>query len=64
MEHGVLHWIYITNNVESYQLVLPREYQQVLFQMLHDDYGHQGLDHTLAQAVYDHVLQCMWEFYL
>ena len=44
MKQGVLHWIYITNDVESHQLVLPREYHQTMLCMLHDDYGHQGLD--------------------
>ena len=41
---GILHWIHITNNLESQQLVLPKEYHQVMLCMLHDDYGHQGLD--------------------
>ena len=39
---------YIINDVESHQLVLPKEYQQAILCMLYDDYGHQGLDHTLA----------------
>ena len=44
MKQGVLHWIYIINNVESHQLVLPREYHQAMLHMLHADYGHQGLE--------------------
>ena len=48
MKQGVLHWIYITNDVESHQLVLPREYHEAVLHMLHDVYGHQGLDWTLA----------------
>ena len=48
MKQGVLHWIYITNDIESHQLVLPKEYHQAMLHMLHDDYSHQGLDHTLA----------------
>ena len=47
-KQGVLHWIYITNDVESHQLVLPRKYHEAVLHMLHDDYDHQGLDWTLA----------------
>ena len=48
MKQGVLHQIYITNDVESHQLVLSREYYQAVLCMVHDDYSHQGLDQTLA----------------
>ena len=48
MKQGLLHQIYITHDVESHQLVSPRKYHQAVFCMLHDDYGHQGLDQTLA----------------
>ena len=48
LKQGVLHQIYITNDVESHQLVLPLKYHETVFCMLHDDYGHQGLDWTLA----------------
>ena len=41
MKQGVLHQIYITNDVQSHQLVLPRKYHQAMLHMLHDDYGHQ-----------------------
>ena len=34
--------------MESHQLVLPLEYHEAVLHMLHDDYGHQGLDWTLA----------------
>ena len=44
MKQDVLHWMYITNDVESHQLVLPKEYHQAVLHMLYDDYGHQGLD--------------------
>ena len=46
--NSILHQIYITNDVESNQLVLLREYHHAMLHMLHDDYGHQGLDWTLA----------------
>ena len=72
MKQWVLHQIYITNNVELEKLVLPREYHQDMLHILHDDYGHQGLDHTLAlvieryywntmyQDVTEYVINCHW----
>ena len=38
----------MTNDVESHQLVLPIKYHEAKLHMLHDHYGHQGLDQTLA----------------
>ena len=40
----MLHWVFIANDVESHQLVLPKEYQQAVLHMLHYDYGHQRLN--------------------
>ena len=48
LKKGVLHCIYISNDVETHQLVLPLEYHNTVLRMLHDDYSHQGLDRTLA----------------
>ena len=48
LKQGLLHCIYILNDVETHQLVLPLEYHETVLCMLHDDYGHQGLDQTLA----------------
>ena len=48
LKQGVLHCIYISNDVETHQLVLPLEYHKTVLCMLHDDYSHQGLDQTLA----------------
>ena len=48
LKQGVLHRIYISNDVETHQLVLPLEYHKTVLHMLHDNYGHQGLDRTLA----------------
>ena len=48
LKKGVLHQIYISNDVKTHQLVLPLEYHETVLHMLHDDYGHQGLDRTLA----------------
>ena len=42
LKQGVLHWIYISNDVETHQLVLSLEYHNTVLHMLHDDYGHQG----------------------
>ena len=70
LKQGVLHQIYITNNVESHQLVLPLKYHETVLCMLYYDYGHQGLDQTLAlvserfywgtmnQYVTDYVTYC------
>ena len=41
-KQGVLHCIYINNNVEYHQMILPLTYQ--VLQMLHDGQGHQGID--------------------
>ena len=72
MKQGVLHRIYITNDAESHQLVLPKEYHYTMHCMLHDDYGHQGLDQTFAlvrerfywgtmnQRITDYVTNCHW----
>ena len=48
LKQGVLHQIYIINDVETHQSVLPFKYHEAVLHMLHDDYGHQGLDWTLA----------------
>ena len=45
---GVLHWLYINNNVEYHQLILPIKYQAQVLNLLHDGQGHQGLERTLA----------------
>ena len=48
LKQGVLYWIYVINDVETHQLVLPLKYHEAVLHMLNDDYGHQGLDQTLA----------------
>ena len=48
LKKGVLHRIYISNDVETHQLVLPLEYHETVLRMLHDDYSRQGSDRTLA----------------
>ena len=48
LKKGVLHWLYILNNVEFHQMVLPIEFQAQVLQMLHDGQGHQGNKRTIA----------------
>ena len=43
-KQGVLHQIYINNDVEYHQMILPITYQVKVLQMLHDGQGHQGVD--------------------
>ena len=42
MKKGVLHQLYINNNVEFHQMVLPMKFQAQVLQLLHDGQGHQG----------------------
>ena len=58
MKQDVLHQVYISADIESHQLALSREYQEAIHYMLHDDYGHQGLDHTLALVRDSIEVQC------
>ena len=44
----VLHHLYINNDVEYHQLILPVKYQALVLSLLHDGKGHQGLECTLA----------------
>ena len=47
LKDGVLHRLYIHNNVEYHQLVLPKRYHKKILQSLHNDLGHQGIDRML-----------------
>ena len=47
-ETDVLYWVYISNDVELHQSVLPSEYHQVMLWMLYDNYLHQALNCTLG----------------
>ena len=70
LRQGVLYWLYISNDAESHQLVLHSVHFQAVLQMLHDDYGHQGLDcivglvrekfywSTMYQDVAEYVNNC------
>ena len=48
LKQGVLHWLYINNDEEYHQLVLPECYCGKVLKSLHDDMGHQGIERTLA----------------
>ena len=48
LKKGVLHWLYINNDVKYHQLILPIKYQAQVLKLLHDGQGHQGLERTLA----------------
>ena len=47
-KQGVLHWLYINNDVEYHQMIPLISYQVQVLQMLHDGQGHQGVDWTIA----------------
>ena len=48
LKKGVLHRLYINNDVKYHQMVLPLKYQAQVLKLLHDGQGHQGLERTLA----------------
>ena len=72
LKKGVLHCLYINNDVEYHQLILPIKYQAQVLKLLHDGQGHQGLERTLAlcwerfywntmfQDVTNYVKTCPW----
>ena len=47
LKQGVLHQLYIFNEMEYHQLVLPQQYHCKVLTALHDHMGHQGIDRTL-----------------
>ena len=48
LKKGVLHQLYIHNDVEFHQMVLPIKFQVQVLQLLHDGQGHQGIERTIA----------------
>ena len=48
LKKDVLHQLYINNDVEYHQLILPIKYQAQVLKLLHNGQGHQGLERTLA----------------
>ena len=47
LKQGVLHCLYINEDMEYHQLVLPQRLQGRVLQSVHNDMGHQGLERTL-----------------
>ena len=47
LKQGVLHRLYIFNEMEYHQLVLPQRYHRKVLTALHDHMGHQGIERTL-----------------
>ena len=47
LKQGVLHHLYIFNEIEYHQLVLPQWYHCKVLTALHDHMGHQGIDRTM-----------------
>ena len=47
LKDGVLHCLYIHNDVEYHQVVLPQSYHKKVLQSQHNDLGHQGIVRTL-----------------
>ena len=47
-KQAVLHQLYINNDVEYHQMILPVKYQVQVLQMLQDGQGHQGIERTIA----------------
>ena len=48
IKKGVLHCLYINNDVEYHQMAIPMKYQAQVLHLLHDGHGHQGIERTIA----------------
>ena len=60
MKKGVLHQLYINNNVEYHQMILPIKFQAQVLQLLHDGQGYQGIERTVALC----QEQCLLEYHV
>ena len=47
LKQGVLHWLYIQEDMEYHQLVLPQRLHNKVLGSVHDNMGHQGVKRTL-----------------
>ena len=47
-KQGVLHQLFISNDPEHHKLVLPMVYKNDVLKMIHDGYGHQVIECTMA----------------
>ena len=48
IKKGLLHNLYINNDVEYHQMVLPVKYKTQVLCLLHDGQGHRGIERTIA----------------
>ena len=46
----MLHYLYIKNDAEYHQLVIPQVNHTAVLQTIQNDYGHQGMNQTLSLA--------------
>ena len=47
LKQGVLHQLYIFNEIKYHQLVLPQCFHHKILTALHGNMGHRGIDHTI-----------------
>ena len=47
LKKEVLHRLYISEDMEYHQLVLPQRFHSKILRSVHDDMGHQGLEKTM-----------------
>ena len=47
LKKGVLHRLYIHEDMEYHQLLLPQRFHSKVLHYVHDDMGHQGLERTM-----------------
>ena len=47
LKQGILHHLYIFNEIEYHQLVLPQRYHCKVLTALHDNMGHQGINRMM-----------------
>ena len=71
-KQGVLHWLYINNDVAYHQMIILLKYQAQELQMLHDGQDHQGIERTTAlcrehfywstmyKDIVEYVKDCPW----
>ena len=48
IKKGVLHRLYINDDVEYHQMILPIKFQAQVLQLFYDGQGHHGSERTIA----------------
>ena len=61
MKKGVLHRLYIHDDVEFRQMVLLIKFQAQVLQLFHDGQGHQGIERTIALCQKQFHLNTMFQ---